>query len=53
MKGLVLIALVAAPLTAYAQDVPPPEPTPAPAPAPAPAPITITSGNAGKNYVNL
>jgi len=49
MKGLVLIALVAAPFAAYAQDVPPPEPVP----APAPAPITITSGNAGKNYINL
>ena len=47
MKGLVLVALVAPGLTAYAQDVPPPEPVPAP------APITITSGNAGKNYVNL
>lgn len=44
MKGLVLIALGAAPFAAYAQDVPP---------APAPAPITVVSGNAGKNYVNL
>jgi hypothetical protein len=53
MKGLVLVALAAAPFAIYAQDVPPPEPVPVPTPAPAPAPITITSGNAGKNYLNI
>jgi hypothetical protein len=49
MKGLVLVALLAAPCAAYAQDVPPPEPVP----VPIPAPITVASGNAGKNYLNL
>jgi len=45
MKGFVLIALLASAFAAYAQETPPP--------APAPAPITITSGNAGKNYLNI
>jgi len=47
MKVWVLIALVAPAGAAFAQE------TPAPAPAPAPPPITITSGNTGKNYLNI
>jgi hypothetical protein len=43
MKGSVLIAFFASAFAAYAQETPPP----------APAPITITSGNAGKNYLNI
>ena len=43
MKGLVLIALLASALAAQAEEAPPP----------APPPITITSGNAGKNYLNI